>query len=396
MRLDASYGLGGRGTGVRRGELAGSGLRLAVARGRSCRGPPPTPFVLALVVLLLVTLVAVRRLRLPDRAVEAETVRAVDGWKLVVWRYPNEGRPAVILCHGIGSTRFLFDFDDRLSLARYLCDRGFDVFVVELRRPVTALGERAAPDWRRRWPFTLDDHVRGDVPALQDHVLSKVEHERVFWIGHSMGGMIGYAAMGSPWSDRSQGVVTLAAPTTFGHLGWLGPTMRFASSVFPVVPGRLLGRCLGPWAGSFPLPFLRAIANPDNIGGPVHGSRRGWRSGSMDRRIPAAHVIAHRPVATDSLTLPALRGRDGDVRGAEGVLEATLRRPVTRLALRYLQAEAGAAGRVPDLSVRKTSSARQRPVRPLVLRRGSRVGNVRTCSSRGSMPHPFWAAWPAF
>jgi len=127
-----------------------------------------------------------------------------DGWRLGVRhyrpRYPDPGKLPVILCHGLGlNATFWTITDDHLPYQ--LTARGYEVFVFDIRgsgenaRPgrhdringvlrETFLRERGERGW------TVDDLVRYDVPAILDHVKRETGHDRVNWIGHSLGGML--------------------------------------------------------------------------------------------------------------------------------------------------------------------------------------------------------------
>jgi pimeloyl-ACP methyl ester carboxylesterase len=139
----------------------------------------------------------------PDEIHFAETG---DGWRIAVHRYrPSEIRSGlcpVLLCHGIGANALNLDFDDRLSLARYLRRQGFDAWVLELRgrgMSVPARPERARTD------FCFDEYVAEDARAAIAAVRRATGAAQVHWVGFSLGGLVGYAllsdpARSSPWA----------------------------------------------------------------------------------------------------------------------------------------------------------------------------------------------------
>lgn len=149
-------------------------------------------------------------------ATSVERVATDDGWLLALQRY--HGRdidlPPVLLCGGYACNRHFLDFDDRHSLARYLARRGFETWVVELR----GRGSSRQVNPRRSITWTFDDLVRHDVPAAVRHVRREWSHRRPVWIGHSMGGMLAYAALGQQADTRDAlgGLVTLASPVIVG------------------------------------------------------------------------------------------------------------------------------------------------------------------------------------
>jgi pimeloyl-ACP methyl ester carboxylesterase len=198
-----------------------------------------------------------------QREVQPRTywARTRDGWNLALYRYlPDRGhRTPVILCHGMSSNRWDLDGPGKLSLARYLLRRSFDVWVVELR----GAGRSTRPSWwnGKRYDWTFEDYVTHDAPAILRTVLRETGSERVHWVGHSMGGMIAYAILMTPMHSKIASAVTLGSPTMsdVGHplldigLPYRG-LLRLAPSRIPVGTLARLGAPLAPviqrWFGS--------------------------------------------------------------------------------------------------------------------------------------------------
>ncbi|MFI5395499.1 MAG: alpha/beta fold hydrolase [Candidatus Binatia bacterium] len=149
------------------------------------------------------------------RRARVEFARTADGWDIALHRYavPGTDLPPVILCPGYACNRHFIDSDDRYSLARFLARRGFDSWVLELRG--RGYSEHVFGVGRRGWTF--DDLVRFDAPAAVAHVRGRSGGRRPVWIGHSMGGMIMYAALGQEptLGEAVAGLVTLASPVAF-------------------------------------------------------------------------------------------------------------------------------------------------------------------------------------
>lgn len=128
------------------------------------------------------------------------SVRTRDGTILDVDHHPAPasapaaGRSAVILCHGIIQNRKAFEVPS-FSVPQLLNDAGCDVYAVDMRG-------RDGASSRHDFGAYVDE----DAVAVVDFVADR--HDRVFWIGHSMGGLIG-VAMPAP---RVSGVVALASP----------------------------------------------------------------------------------------------------------------------------------------------------------------------------------------
>ena len=119
------------------------------------------------------------------------TTRTHDGWRLALHRYAPAARAhatPVMLCHGMGSNRWDMDGPGRLSLARYLVRRGYDVWVIELR----GAGRSMRPHWwnDKRYDWRFEDYVQHDSRAALRTVLHETGARQVHWVGHSTSGFI--------------------------------------------------------------------------------------------------------------------------------------------------------------------------------------------------------------
>jgi pimeloyl-ACP methyl ester carboxylesterase len=158
-----------------------------------------------------------RIVRLPEPAVECVEIELPSvGHYIALYHYPAENRRFIeplLLCHGLGANRFNMDFtddgtgSDRLSIARALARAGFDTWSVELR----GRGRARVP---KRADWSADDEITQDLPAAIETVLDLTGAERLYWVGHSWGGVIQYLfhARRHPAADKIAGLVTLASP----------------------------------------------------------------------------------------------------------------------------------------------------------------------------------------
>jgi pimeloyl-ACP methyl ester carboxylesterase len=225
-----------------------------------------------------------RSRRTPERLF----VRTRDGWSLATYRY-RPSRPSfptgpILLVHGLGANRLNLDGPEpRISLAKYLFERGHEVWVVELR----GSGASRAPGWplRRRAAYDFDDYVHRDVPALMRRVLDESGAEALHWVGHSMGGMLAYAALEHFDQHLFRSVVTVASPAFTGVKHPLVDrlySLRFLLKVMPWLPYRALGGL----ASHFPALLARTAgtfaANPVHMD-PAHV------------RVLAAHALHDLP-----------------------------------------------------------------------------------------------------
>jgi predicted alpha/beta hydrolase len=154
--------------------------------------------------------------RFPTDADEVHFAPTPDGWRLALHRHrPRSGGPGlpVVLCGGYACNRHFMDYDERYSLARYLARQGFDAWVLELRGRGLSHPTR---ECRHPWGWTFDDLAAIDVPAAIAHVAVTTERP-IAWVGHSMGGMLLYAHLGTHAGAARPLVagVTIAAPVVF-------------------------------------------------------------------------------------------------------------------------------------------------------------------------------------
>jgi lysosomal acid lipase/cholesteryl ester hydrolase len=128
----------------------------------------------------------------------------VDGWKLGIRHVhpanPDPGKLPVVLCHGLGLNATFWTITDH-HLAEQLAARGYEVFLVDLRGSgesarVGTIGQinaRLRETLLLEWGeghWTVDEMAFYDVPAVLNYVKAATGHDRVNWVGHSLGGML--------------------------------------------------------------------------------------------------------------------------------------------------------------------------------------------------------------
>jgi len=176
-------------------------------------------------------------------------IKAADGWTLGVKRYLPSAAIAsyepVVMTHGFLESHDVYDLDSTHSLAMSVALAGFDVWVLDLRGNGLSAGPKISE--LLSWSFNIDDFIHKDAPAVIDHVLTLTGKSQVFWVGHSMGGLVGYAYVETESKHKIKGLVTLAGAA------WMGGPAQFDSK-----PGGFfmaLGSALGPFLlPDFPVP----------------------------------------------------------------------------------------------------------------------------------------------
>lgn len=184
---------------------------------------------------------------------EVYFVATPDGWRIALSRYRNQGerraRCPILLCHGLGSSRYGFDLAEAPSLAVHLAHAGFDVWSLELRGH--GRSERPLVVARRRFGWSFDDYLDSDLPAAIGKVKAITGAQQLHVIGHSMGGMLLLCHSGLHGTD-------LRSLTTIGtSLDFTGTGSDFArlltfkplARVLPAIPLGLLSFMLSPLTG---------------------------------------------------------------------------------------------------------------------------------------------------
>ncbi|HTS80507.1 MAG TPA: alpha/beta fold hydrolase [Myxococcaceae bacterium] len=211
---------------------------------------------------------AVYRLRSPRP--EVAWVPTPDGTRIAVHRRRPEVRrflEPVLLCHGLAANHVNFDFDPPHSLAHAFAAAGFEVFTVDWR----GAGASRARRWWARFLYDADDLIEQDAPALLAHALGQTGAPQAFWVGHSLGALVGYGVLGRAEGARIGGMCALGAPVFFRYTGWVARLSRLALWLaWPLAfRQRWLSIGLAPFLGRVTLPLTEVLLNPRAIAPPV-------------------------------------------------------------------------------------------------------------------------------
>jgi polyhydroxyalkanoate synthase len=192
----------------------------------------------------------------------------------------NDGgtRAPVLLIHGFGQNRYAWHLPSR-SFANYLARSGFDVFNLDLRghgRSRQLTGARSSG---------VDDYVREDLPSAVEEVSRLSGGRPVFLVGHSLGGLVSYAA--APSLDGAlAGIVSIGSPYHFTR-----GSFSLQSIALFLKAGATVG--LRPWnlpvtiqpIGRFMRTFRRVAESPFY---PI--PLRGWHAGALEPHVLDEHL----------------------------------------------------------------------------------------------------------
>jgi polyhydroxyalkanoate synthase subunit PhaC len=196
----------------------------------------------------------------------------------------------VLLIHGFGQNRYAFHLPSR-SLSNFLARAGFDVYNIDLR------GHGRSRNLGAKRPTHVADFVREDIPAAIEEVQRHSGKRGVFLVGHSLGGLVSYAAAGQ-LAGALSGVVSIGSPYHFTRgslpLRVLGEVMLGLDRRVPLGHGSLgfkaWGKAIRLSRGFIESPFFPL---------PI----RGFVPGSMEPAVLAQHMS----LAMDSGSIAVLR-----------------------------------------------------------------------------------------
>ncbi len=198
-----------------------------------------------------------------DVATKVYSTKTDDGWMLSLNRYTSKdpavkAKAAVILCHGFNINNKFWDLDKTCSLARYLARNGYDVWAPSLRgsglssKPLIADVRNLiklelvnipqtlmrAPLDLTKFDWTVDDHIYKDIPAIISLVKEKSGFKKVYWIGHSMGGIIMFGYLETKKQDDIAGFVPISTMMFIHHP--LSHSLETISKQKPLLTASLL------------------------------------------------------------------------------------------------------------------------------------------------------------
>jgi alpha-beta hydrolase superfamily lysophospholipase len=191
----------------------------------------------------------------------------------------NDGgtRAPVLLVHGFGQNRYAWHLPAR-SFANHLASAGFDVFNLDLR------GHGRSRQFGAKTPRSVDDYVYEDIPIALGEVRALSGQRPVFLVGHSLGGLVSYAA--APMlGEAVAGIASLGSPYHFTRGSFsLQAIALFCEALRRArVPHIGVPVPLSP-VGTF-LQTWRRVADSPLYPIPV----RGWHAGSLEPHVLDQH-----------------------------------------------------------------------------------------------------------
>jgi polyhydroxyalkanoate synthase len=184
----------------------------------------------------------------------------------------------VLLVHGFGQNRYAWHLPSR-SLVNHLARAGFDVFNLDLR------GHGRSRHMGAQMSHGVADYINEDLPIAIAEVQRHSGNRPVFLVGHSLGGLVCYAAA-PHLRGAIAGVASIGSPYHFTRGSWSLGALRVlfrAMSLAHVTPVNL---------PLFMMPFgmvmrrTRRVAESRFYPIPL----RGYHAGSLEPQIFDEHL----------------------------------------------------------------------------------------------------------
>lgn len=187
-------------------------------------------------------------------------------------------RAPVLLVHGFGQNRYAWHLPAR-SVANHLASAGFDVFNLDLR------GHGRSRHFGARGPRRVDDYIREDLPQAVEEVQAQSGGRPVFLVGHSLGGLVSYAAAPG-LAGAIAGIASIGSPYHFarGSISLQAVSMFFEAMRRARVPRVTMGVPLRPV--SLFMRGIRRVADSPLYPFPL----RGWHAGALEPHVLDQHL----------------------------------------------------------------------------------------------------------
>ncbi|MEC7985504.1 MAG: alpha/beta fold hydrolase, partial [Myxococcota bacterium] len=188
-------------------------------------------------------------------------VETKDGAAICIKRYPADGRP-VLIAHGISSNHRFWDLNEQYSLARYLSQKGFDVYNMDFRGHGNAIYDAKGVKQKSGW--SIDSYGVYDIEAAVSYISSQ-NPSKPSYIGHSLGGMALISYMGHHTSEALSTIAVVGTPFDFQHKeALLHLAQKGSQYAFFTVPTPFLARLVSLF-NKTPAHLDHMLWGPENI-----------------------------------------------------------------------------------------------------------------------------------
>ncbi len=142
-------------------------------------------------------------------------LKTTDHWNVALFKYRSAKvtrKYPVLLLHGIACDHTIFDTGVAgFNFAEYLVSQGFQVYAVDLR----GRGASDGPHTGRGSMWSIDDFLLCDLPAAVEYILEENRSEKLHWVGHSLGGILGFFYQIRHKAANLQSLTTFGTAVTY-------------------------------------------------------------------------------------------------------------------------------------------------------------------------------------
>lgn len=175
-----------------------------------------------------------------------------DGYILDIQRIPHGRKqhlnsrvppPVVLIQHGLlSSSACWVENLANESLGFILADEGYDVWLGNSRGNTYGMKHKTlSPDQEEFWRFSWDEMASLDLSATVDTILNVTGQSSIFYVGHSQGAEIAFAALSNN-AELTRKIRLLIALAPAVYLGHLESPIRYLSDLSTNLLYDLLGR----------------------------------------------------------------------------------------------------------------------------------------------------------
>jgi len=172
---------------------------------------------------------------------QSYTVYTEDGVPITLIHYNGCKKPSILLIPGYSCNHYIYDMDENHSLAQYLNKNDWDVWIINLRTHDGDGDFWFDPDSDREfinryWDFDRT-YLKKDVVSAVKFIKNVSNNEKLFLIGHSMGGYLCYAYAEIIGEEDLAGIVAIGSspfsnPRNFSILKLLRFGIKIGEKVF--------------------------------------------------------------------------------------------------------------------------------------------------------------------
>jgi pimeloyl-ACP methyl ester carboxylesterase len=187
-------------------------------------------------------------------------------------------RAPLLLIHGFGQNRYAWHLPSR-SFVNHLAREGFDVFNLDLR------GHGRSRHLGARRSRGVEDYVLEDLPSAVEEVRALSGGRPVWLVGHSLGGLVSYAA--APMlTGAVAGIVSIGSPYHFTRGSLSLTAIALFLQALSMAPVRIPNAGIAVHTVGGVMRMMRRFAESPIYPLPL----RGWHVGALEPHILDEHL----------------------------------------------------------------------------------------------------------